>query len=89
MIAKKVKLSKVGDRYYILPQDGINKMFAMNSSCKNVWDFLQEDLTIDELIVKMAKHYDINSNSIASDIKEVVQSFIDNELIDFTNENHL
>ena len=64
-------------------------MFAMNSSCKNVWDFLQEDLTIDELIVKMAKHYNINSNSIASDIKEVVQSFIDNELIDFTNENHL
>ena len=89
MIAKQLKLSKVGNPFYIFPQGDVKQMFAMNSSCKIIWDYLQENTTLDDLIIKVADYYQVEPDIISLDIKEVIQSFINNDLLILDNANNL
>ena len=65
---------RVGESFYLYPvvENVDGRIFSMNDTCKFIWDLLETDLSESEVIAAVAAHFEIESNVVADDIREVL-----------------
>lgn len=71
----KEKIVKVGNKYYILPQNDCKSMFAMNETCKIVIDMIDEDKSVDYIADHICKEYNADREVVLQDVLNLIQSF--------------
>lgn len=70
-------LSEIGGSYIVVPTGAdtvdLNGMITLNETGAFLWEKLSEERTSDELADEILKEYDIDRETVLTDIKEFVE----------------
>lgn len=79
------EVRNIGGIDIIVPIGGnmsLSGVITLNESALFIWNALKEDLTFDELVEKVCAEYDAPVEVISADVKEIIEKFTENNLLD-------
>ena len=73
-LKKGYMLKKVMGSFMIISteDDGVNQMQTLNETGAFLWNLLEEDTTIDEMVNAMIKEYDVDADTAKADIEAFI-----------------
>ena len=77
-IVKKV----MGSYMLVSPNGESGTMQTMNETGAYLWDLLTKDTTVDEMVAKMVKEYDVDAACAKSDIENFISKLRSSNLLD-------
>lgn len=57
-------------------------MIRMNSTAKDVFELLQQDISIEEIVNVLIKKYNIDINTLSEEVKKTINIFMKNGIIE-------
>ena len=83
---KGFSLKNIGDKYYLSPDadtyGSSSKMFILNNSGKFIWELLQEYQSEENIILAVARHFDLKREDICDEVHEFLLMTQKENLID-------
>ena len=84
-IEKNVILREIAGEYILIPTGSMalkfQGVFAVSELGVAIWNFLQQDKEENEIIELLLQEYEVDKDTLTSDIKEFLQSLRDKELL--------
>ena len=82
-------VKKVGERYYLRSNECVeqeeNIMFAMNETCKFIWDLLDVEQTESYIVEIVSKEYCVEKNIVKEDVKSILNVMLEAGVISIKN----
>lgn len=67
----------VGNELLLVPLTGsiaqMNEMFTLNATARFIWEQTSEQTTLNDLVIGLTEHFDIDETSAASDVIAFVE----------------
>lgn len=76
-IKENLNITKIGERYYILPLDNDGDMFAMNTSSKYIIECLMDGCSPEDIANNIAISSGVNTDIILRDIHNLIEILLD------------
>ena len=83
-LKKKFKLRRIGDYGIAIPigdKNGLNGNIIFNKTGRYVWELLENDISKQELILKMINKYNVDEKIVLKDIEDFLNICYANDLI--------
>lgn len=84
-INKNFVLKKVANNYVAISvgaKSDFKGYIQLNETGAFIFNCLKEETTIDEIVEKLTKEYDVSKECAKTDIQEIIKNFKENGLID-------
>ncbi len=74
-------MAKLVDDEIVILDVGSGQFYGINDVGAFIWELLESEVTIEELVDAVATKYSISSDTARADIDELVQQLVDSDLV--------